>query len=561
MLKETFVAMRDLPRLREITAILIRHGLGEFAQRLKLPRAVEKGIEWFRGPLPGPDEYVPTPVRVRRALEDLGPTFIKFGQIMATRVDVFPPEWIAEFEKLQTRVPPIPAGQLSAVLTAALGVPVESVCTEFDAHPIGAASIAQVHRARLLDGTLVAIKLRRPGIVDKIDADLRILGHLARMIEIEFPDARRYQPSEMVVQFAKALRRELNLAAEARNMERFAQHFVGDEHIVVPRVYWELTNTGVNVQDFVDGIPATDLVAVDAAGLDRKLLAQRGADAVLKMILIDGFFHADPHPGNVFFLPDNRIVFIDFGMVGRLSRDRRDELADLLAALSRRDERGVYDVLIEWTGNAQVDDERLKADIAEFMFQYEDLSLSALDLTQLINDIMGLMREHSIVLPADLSMLFKALITLEGFARQLDPDFKLIEHLSPFVRHIIMSRYTPKAIAGRSGRSMLDLLGMIGNLPRDMVRLVKGMRRGKFHIDIDVKRLDHFGYQIDKSANRLTMGIVTGCLIIGSSIVMTVQAGPTMFGLPLFGFLGFMAAFFNSIWIILSIWRAGKDYQ
>ena len=560
MLKETFVAMRDLPRMKEISAILIRHGLGEFAQRLKLPRVVEKGIEWLHVPMPSPDDYIPTPVRLRRSLEDLGPTFIKLGQILATRVDVFPPDWIAEFEKLQSDAPALPEGDVTRLVSAALGMTLDEAFAEFDPHPIGAASIAQVHRATLMDGTPVAVKLRRPGIVDKIDADLRILGHLARLIELEFPDIRRYQPGEIVNQFAKALKRELNLAGEARNMERFAQHFAGDPHIVVPKVYWALTNPTINVQDFVDGIPAMRLDLAEAAGLDRKLLARRGADAVLKMILLDGLFHADPHPGNVFFLAENRIVFIDFGMVGRLSRDRRDQLADLLSALSRRDERGVYDVLIGWTGSAQVDDDGLKADIAEFLFQYDGLSLSELDLTQLINDIMALMREHSIVLPADLSMLFKALITLEGFARQLDPDFKLVAHLTPFVRHIILARYTPKAIADKGVRGLLDMVGMVADLPRDISRLLGTARRGKLRLDIDVKRLDSFGHQIDKSANRLTMGIVTGCLIIGSSIVMTVNAGPTLFGLPVFGFFGFMIAFFNSIWLILSIWRAGKDH-
>lgn len=559
MLKETFVAMRDLPRLKEISAILIHHGLGEFAQRLELPRAVEKGIEWIHGPLPGPEDYIPTPIRVRRSLEELGPTYIKLGQILATRVDVFPPEWIVEFEKLQSNVPALPEADVQPLVEGALGRPLTEVFAEFDMAPIGAASIAQVHRAVLHDGTEVAVKLRRPGIADKIEADLRILGYLARLIELEFPDARRYQPNEIVQQFAKALRRELNLATEARNMERFAEHFADDPNIIVPKVYWDDTNAAVNVQDFIDGIPAKRLDEIDAAGLDRKLLARRGADAVLKMILIDGFFHADPHPGNVFFLPDNRIVFIDFGMTGKLSHERRDELADLLAALSRRDERGVFDVLIEWTGNAMVDEDMLRSDIADFMYEYEGLTLAELDLSRLINDIMALMREHSIVLPADLSMLFKALITLEGFARQLDPAFQMVNHLTPFVRKIILDRYTPKALLAKGGRGVLDFVDMIGGLPRDVVRLAKEMRRGKFRIDIDVKRLDRFGYQIDKSANRLTMGIVTGCLIIGSSIVMTVKAGPMLFGLPLFGFLGFMVAFFNSMWLIASIWRAGKE--
>ena len=237
MLKETLVAMRDLPRLREISAILIRHGLGEFAQRLKLPKAMERATEWLRVPLPDPEEFIETPVRVRRAFEELGPTFIKFGQILSTWVDVFPPDWIAEFEKLQTDVPPLPPEVLQPWLFKLCQGDPHEVFAEFDYTPIGSASIAQVHRARLHDGTPVAVKVRRPGIAETIEADLRILSHLAYLVELEFPDTRRYQPGEMINQFAKSLRRELDLAAEARNMERFAQHFANDPVIVMPKVY------------------------------------------------------------------------------------------------------------------------------------------------------------------------------------------------------------------------------------------------------------------------------------------------------------------------------------
>jgi ubiquinone biosynthesis protein len=232
---------------------------------------------------------------------------------------------------------------------------------------------------------------------------------------------------------------------------------------------------------------------------------------------------------------------------------------DLLAALSRRNERGILEVLLEWTGSEAVDESQLHADIGEFLFQYDQVQLKDLNLSMLINDVMALMRDHSIMLPSDLSMLFKALITLEGFARQINPSFQMVEHLTPFVRKIILDRYTPSTLLEKGGRTVMELLGMVGGLPRDLSRLSKEIRRGKFRIDIDVKRLDHFGQQLDKSANRLTLGIVTGCLIIGSSIVMTVKAGPMLFGLPLLGFLGFVVAFFNSLWLMASIWRSGKD--
>jgi ubiquinone biosynthesis protein len=457
-------------------------------------------------------------------------------------------------------VPPLPPEQVPHLVKQALGRPIEELFAEFEMPPIGSASIAQVHRATLKDGTVVAVKLRRPGIVPKVQADLRILEHIAGLIELEFPDARRYQPTEIVNEFARSLNREMNLAIEARNMERFRRDFADDPFVHVPGVYWDYTNPAVNVQDFIDGQAATRVDMLQAAGLDPITLANRGADAVLRMILINGFFHADPHPGNVIFQPDNCIAFIDFGMVGRISHARRDEIVDLLAALSGRDERAMIDVLIEWTGSTPVDEDKFADDISEFMFQYEHVPLKDLNISQLIIDIMALIRDHGIVLPPDMAMLFKALITLEGLGRQLNPDFQLVEHLTPFVRELILNRYTPKTLFKRGKQTLVEAMGMIGDLPRDLIRLGKDIRHGKFRINFDLQRLDSFGRQLDRTANRLTMGIVTGCLIIGSSIVMTVNAGPKLFGLPFFGFLGFMVAFFNSIWLIWSIWRAGKEW-
>lgn len=560
MLRETLIAMRDLPRLKQISGILIHHGLGEFAQRLRLPRAMEVAGRWLNLSLPDPDAGLPTPVRIRLAIEELGPTFIKLGQILSTRVDMFPPEWIAEFEKLQSRVPPLPPERVLQLVITTLGASAETLFAEFDPVPIGSASIAQVHRATLRDGSQVAVKLRRPGIVEKIDADLRILSHLAYLLELEFPDVRRFQPQEVVNQFARSLRRELDLAVEARNMERFASDFADDETVTVPRVYWEFTNPAVNVQEFIDGLSAGDLSALGAAGLDPVELARRGADAVLKMILINGYFHADPHPGNVIFQSDHRICFVDFGMVGRIGHTRRDEIVDLLAALSERDEAAMTDVLMAWTGSIQVDEQRFAYDISEFMFQYEHVALKNVNISQLVSDIMALIRDHSILLPPDLTLLFKALVTLEGLGRQLNPDFMLVDHLAPFVRTLILERYHPATLLKRGRQTVQEVAAMVAGLPRDLVRLGKDVRHGKFRINLDLKRLDSFGRQLDTSANRLTMGIVTGSLIIGSSIVMTVNAGPKLFGLPFLGFLGFLAAFINSVWLVWSIWRAGKNF-
>jgi ubiquinone biosynthesis protein len=558
MLWETFSVMRDLPRLHDISSILIRYGMADAVRRIGIATMLERAGRFLHWKEQSDVQHLEPAERVRRALEELGPTFVKLGQVMATRVDVFPPNWIAEFEKLQSAVPPVPFEELLPELEEALGCSPFEVFLDLQTEAAAAASIAQVHHAKLQDGTPVILKIRRPGIRPKIEADLRILSHIARVLELEIPEARRYQPTQIVAQFTKSLRRELDLAAEARNIERFAANFANDPTVVIPGVYWEWTSDLMNVQQWIEGIPGNNLAAAEAAGLDRKQLAVCGADAVLKMILIDGYFHADPHPGNVFYLTGNRIGMIDFGMVGRLTLERRNQIVDLLASLAKRDDEAMLDVLLEWTGDAPVDETKLAADVGEFVFTYTNVPLKDLRLGLLLSELTAIMREHSLVMPPDLTLLFKALITLEGLGRQLDPEFDMVDHITPFVRRVITERYMPGALLDRGSRNLHDIVSIVTGLPRDLARLIKEARRGRFKIDLDLKRLDHFGRQLDHSTNRLTLGILTASLIIGSSIIMTVKGGPTLFGLPLFGLLGFLVAFFNSVWLVISIWRSGK---
>jgi ubiquinone biosynthesis protein len=559
MMLETLYALRDLPRLREISVILIRHGFGDMVRRLGIVPVLERAGQALRGSPHAGAQQLSAPERVRMALAEAGPTFVKLGQVLATRVDLFAPEWIAEFEKLQNQVPPVPFESLLPEVSAALGRSPFEVFRDLDTTALGSASIAQVHAASLQDGTRVVLKIRRPGIQPKVQADLRILSYLAGLIEAESPEARLYQPRQIVAEFAKSMAREMDLALEARQQERFAQNFTQDPTVLIPRIYWEWTSPVMNVQQFVDGIPGNDFAAIEAAGLDRGTLAARGADAVLKMILVDGFFHADPHPGNVFYLPGNRIGMIDFGMAGRLSDARRTQVVNLLESLAQRDAEGMAAVLLEWAGEEPADEGRFANDIDELVFQYANVPLGQLRLGLLLAEITAIMRNHHIVLPSDMALLFKALITLEGLGQQLEPNFQIIAHVTPFVRRLMAERYRPGTLIKQGRRGLHELLSLMGGLPRDFARALGELRRGRMKLELDLKRLDHFGHQIDRSANRLTVGVLTAALIIGSSIVMTVQGGPTLFGLPVFGLIGFLLAFLNGIWLIISIWRSGRD--
>ena len=572
MLWQALASVRDLGRLHDIASVLVRYGFGDLVQRFGLAGALEdagRALHWG-------DKHelihLSPPQRLRRVLEELGPTFVKLGQVLATRVDLFEPEWIAEFGKLQDSAPPVPYEALLAQLAEDLGGPPEQLFAAFEREPLAAASIAQVHRARLADGTEVVVKVRRPGIKPVVEADLRWLLRLAQLAEAESPELRTFSPQQVVQQFSQSLRNELDFSVECRNAARIAAQFEGYADsdasqprpgggellqspplIVVPRVHWDWSGERVCVQDYIAGIPGRKLAELDAAGLDRKVLARRGARAVLKMIVQDGFFHADPHPGNVFYLPGNRIAFIDFGMVGRLSERRRGQLMELLLGLVQQEPARVADVLSDWSGNGALDHEVLVSEIEAFVEQYRGVPLRQLQLGSLLSDLAAILRHHQVRLPADLSLLIKAFVTLEGMGRELDPDFDMAGEALPLLRELLQARYAPAALLQRGVGSMRELVALLAGLPRDFSRLLRAARKGRLDIHIDVLHLKRVGNQLDRALNRLVIGIVIAALIIGSSIVLTVPQGPQWLGT-----LGFLTALLGSLWLILSIWGANR---
>jgi ubiquinone biosynthesis protein len=550
---------RELPRLREISMVFVRHGLGDLVRRAGIATLLEHAGHVLHWGEATEIAHLEVQQRARLAFEQLGPTFVKLGQMLSTRDDLLPPAWTTELARLHSDVAPVPFDDLLPQIEQALGRSPFEVFAHVEREPYAAASIAQIHRAKLASGTPVVLKIRRPGIEAKIDADLRLLDRLAHLIEREMPEVRRYQPVQVVGQLRGSLERELDLAVEARNTERFARNFADDLDILVPHVYLEWTSSTMIVQEHIEGIRGNDMAAIDTAGLDRKVLAARGVDAVLKMILVDGVFHADPHPGNVMYLPDNRIALIDFGMVGRLSPARRRQIIDLLAGLAGHDEEAMLEVLLD--GDEFVDEARLAADLGEFAFDYADMQLKDLKIGVLLHRVSAILREHSIVLPSDLTLLFKALITLEGLGHQYDPEFRLIERVKPFIDRAMSERYQPVETARRAQQTLSDLFGLVTSMPRDLARLVKDARHGRMRVDLDLKRLDRFGDRLHSAMDRATMGIMTASLVVGSSIVMTIAEGPRLFGVSLLtycGLVGYLVAFVNSLWIIFSIWRSSR---
>lgn len=547
MMIPTLLAMRDFSRLREIIAILSKYGLGEFVQRIKLSgKPVEQDLA-------APESrYMSTPRRFRLAFEELGPTFVKLGQILSTRVDIFNAEWIEEFEQLQCNVTPIATADIYALIESHLGCPIGEVFQSIEVNPIGSASIAQVHKAVLLNGDTVAVKIKRPDIDKVIQADLRILNHLASLIESEIPETRRYQPVQMVQYFARSLAKETDLSFELRYMVRFENAFQRHPFIHIPKVYAEYSNRHILVQEYITDTLLRNMVLDDISLDVRHTLACRITDTLFTMILKQGFFHADPHPGNIFIGSHDRITLIDFGLVGHLSATRRREIIALIKALMERDQFTMQYVLSNWAQGELPDENLLGADVLEMLLNYEHTPMRDLRISQVINDITQIMRSHGLTLPADLVMLFKTLITLEGVVKRLDGNTELLEQAKPIVLDELHSRFSPEHVMRKSRMHVQTLVQAADELPQNLIRLSRRIQKGRFNINLDVKRLDDVSHQLDRATNRLTMGIVTAALIIGSSIVMNIESSQFI------GFMGYLLAFANSLWIIWSIWRSGK---
>ncbi|WP_145067364.1 AarF/UbiB family protein [Engelhardtia mirabilis] len=554
---DVLFAARDLGRLQEIASTFARHGLGDVVQRMGLSGPLERAgraLHWS-----GADQLreMPTHERVRRALEQLGPTFVKFGQLLATRPDLLSPDWITEFERLHQAVTPVPFAELLPQLEEDLGADPRELFEGFDETPLAAGSIGQVHSARLSDGRRVVLKIRRPGIRAKVEADLRLLERFAELTEQELPELRRYRPVQMVRLFSRTLREELDLSLEARNTELIGRNLADDEFVEVPEVIDEFTRERLLVLAFVDGVSAGEWAHEHEPGTgEGPLLAARGADAILKMIFVDGIYHADPHPGNVFFQPQARLVLLDCGMVGRLSERRREEFMNLLVAVFKRDERRVVAVLLDWAGDEEeVDTELLAQDARAFIDRYHGAKLGDVDLQAVLGDVVDMVRENGLILPADMSSLIRVFALLDNLGRELDPDFDLTSKIQPMAERAIREQHSLLNVLGRQTE---DLAGLVRELPRDLRQLFDKARRGKLRLEVRVNRLPEFGDRITESANRVTVGMITAALIVGTSIAMTVDKGPMLLGIPVLGLLGFLTSCAVGAGLLWSILRSGR---
>jgi ubiquinone biosynthesis protein len=522
MLKTAFAAARDRQRLQEIVGVLLGYGITNVVDRLGL-RAFAR---FARRRDPGVDvARLSQPERVRRAIEALGPTFIKLGQILASRADLLTPQWTNELGKLHSQVSPIPWEQIRPQLEADLGGPPSDFFAEFDTVPIASASIAQVYRAKLESGEDVIVKVLRPGLRKIIDADLRLLGHATAIVESRWPELSRYKPHEQLRHLASGMAGELDLASEATNCELLASLFEDDDDIVFPKIYWEWTSERVLVQEFMHGIPPTQVARVREAGLDPVELAQKVTNAFLHMALVEGVFHADPHPGNILALPGNKIGFIDFGIVGRLTQRRRSQLLVLIGAMLKQDADGLMSVLLAWTGGTNPDLSKLDTAAHNFVVKH---SKKPLNLGLVLEDFMNMARENDLAMPTDLAILFKALVTSDGVMRQLDPSFDLFAAAAPTVQKKMQARFSFEGFKRKAEALGAGLYGAATELPSLIHLMLVRLKQGKITVEIEIKGLDKLTHGLERAAARVSIAIVVAAFAI--------QIAPTLinFSTPAF---------------------------
>jgi ubiquinone biosynthesis protein len=450
-----------------------------------------------------------------------------------------------ELSRLQQNVPPFAASKVHAIIEAELHQPVAEIFERFDDESIAAASIGQVHRARLRDGDEVVVKVQRPEIEALVEVDLEILLHLALLAERHVEDLRLYRPSRIVEEFTRVLERELDFTTEAAHLERFAADFLDDDTIYVPKVYRAYTTRHVLTMEYVDVIPATDPDALARAGLDPKVIAHRGAELTLKQIFVHGFFHADPHPGNVFVLPGNVICLLDFGMMGRLDRQGREHFADLLYAVARRDAPQSTAALLRLTTHddeTELDLRQIESDVDEFIDLNITPVLGELDFGKLLRELLQLLRRHRLTIPPDLVMMMKAAATVERVVARLDPELNLVDAAKPYVQRLKFARFGPQRLLRDMADSGGELLQLAREIPgglRDLLRLAK---RGGLRIGFEHRGLEDLLETHERVANRVSFAIVVAALIVGSSLIVQSRIPPTWHDIPVIGLVGYLAA-------------------
>jgi ubiquinone biosynthesis protein len=547
---------RQTRRLGDVLAILARNGFDDVVDLLRPERGRTR-----RDPDARQREGEPTRLtraqRIRMVIEELGPTFVKLGQVLSSRSDLVPPDLLAELVKLQDRVPPFPFEQVREIIAEELGRPLEDVFEAFDAEPLASASLGQVHRARF-GGREVVVKVQRPLIHEKIESDIQLMMQLASLLERRVEGWDIHEPTRAVKEFADTIAEELDYEVEAAHQERFATQFADDRTVHVPSVFRDATSARVLTMEFVHGVKVSDVASLRAEGADLGVVARRGLRLVIEQTLVHGFFHADPHPGNLLVMPGNVICFIDFGMMGRLSRPVRDDFIELIYHVVDRNPQRVAETTLRLTGGEGPASADLERDAARFLDTYLGRSMREMDLGDLLWEVLDTLARHRLRVPSDLYLMLKAIAQMEAVAVALVPDFDLVEEAAPQVRRIFLDRFRPQRVAKEAALVGREVAMLLRDAPAVLREVARVIRRGGIRVGLEEEQMPKVLLTGERIANRIAFAFVLGSSVVGSAIIAAARIPPTWHEISLLGLGGFLVALAMSGWLLVSILRHGK---
>lgn len=550
---ETPGVVKQTKRWAQIISTFVKYGFTDWVKRLKL----ETGH---------PEEKV-TDVqeeevwkRLRLTLEELGPTFIKFGQMLSNRPDLLPQELIFELEQLQDSVPAVSSSEIKKVIEEDFEKPTEEVFYSFDDEPYAAASIAQVHIAKLGDGRPVAVKIQRPGIEEIVATDIQILHKLAKLLEDYTDEFEMIHPVALVEEFDRVIHEELDFAREAMNMMQFRHNFKDEERIIIPKVYKSLSTARVLTMNFYTGYKISGTDEMRKAGIDPSIVADTGSELFFQQLFDHGFYHADPHPGNMLILENNRICYLDFGMTGRITPSDRDLLGNIFISIAQKDVVRMLRTLRTFAPDHKIDDERkLEYQLQELMDRYTMQNLKDVNMNDLTARFRLIVLEHRLNIPADFFLLLRSLAILEGTARKLDPDYNIVNKMQPYLARLYKKKLDPATLTKEAGVTAMDMLNTLKDLPYDLKEIFRKIREGTLMVEFQHKGLESMMRTFISVSNKLSAAIIVASIIIGSSLLVFAGIPPYWNGVPLFGIIGFFLAGLIGLWLLVTFYLQQRD--
>ena len=545
-------------RYRRIFATLAGYGFGEVVYQTGLGRLLRVFIRPRKRAVSETAEST-TWERARKVLEELGPTFVKLGQILSNRPDLVPIELQEELEKLQEDVPPFPSRESTAIIERELRKPAAELFREFEAEPVAAASIAQIHRAVLWNGEEVAVKIQRPRLAELVEVDIEILRELSLLLERYVPASRNIRPRDLVDEFERGMMQELDFGRERMAIERFGAQFGRDDRIKVPRVYKSHCTQRVLTMEYVRGTPLSAISDGNSeVTTDRRRTATLGAELTLEQVFTHGFFHADPHPGNIVVLDDGRLCYLDFGLTGSLIQRDLEVVSDVLSSIIARNEQKAARAIVKLAGRRDFETAtRIERDVAELIDRFRSIQAGDLSFTGLLSELIGILVNEDLRLPPDLFLLVKALITIEGVATGLDPRFDFTAHLEPFAEKLVRARFDPGRIKTNLGTVAGDYAEVAKSLPGDYYRMVDRIASGRWRVRLDEASERTARRTLMDATSAVVSAIVLGSLIVGSAIIVHSRVPPLWNGVPVIGIVGFIAAGLVGFWLVIKVIRTG----